>query len=134
MSYYLDVINYIGESNVTEAAIRLGVNPSIEKCVARLKALEASNQISLLRQRVDDIVFGLAKRGTHSADKSNDKPKNQPEISLELKKLANEVLHAPTIQLREGEISEQEMEKLVQGIESQLKEYYSGLTLMKATS
>ena len=115
-----------------QAAIRLGVDPSIEKCVARLKALEASNQISLLRQRVYDIISCLVKNEAQSADKSNDKI--QPEISSELRKMANGVLHAPTIQLREGGISEQEMENLVQCIESQLKEYYSGLTLTNETS
>lgn len=110
------------------------MNPSIEKCVARLKALDASNQISLLRQRVDDIVSSLAENETQSVDKSNDRPKKQSEISSELRKMANGVLHAPTIQLREGGISEQEMENLVQCIESQLKEYYSGLTLTNETS
>ncbi|KAL3802059.1 hypothetical protein HJC23_010815 [Cyclotella cryptica] len=124
----------IGLANVVaEAAIRLGVNPAVENCVARLKALEASNKISLLRQRVDSVVSCLNKDETLSAHKSSEMSHTQSDINAELKKMANELLHAPTVHLRQGEISEVEMETIVQCIESQLKEYYRGLILKKET-
>ncbi len=88
-----------------QAAIRRAVNPSVDACVSRLKALESANQISLLRQRVNDFVALFATDSNKS----------------ELQRVANELLHCPTMRLREGEVVE--LEEIVAGIEDQLKEY-----------
>lgn len=80
----------------------------------RFKAAEASRQIVLLRARTNDIVDTL---GTPSQ-----------QYYHELQKLANTLLHAPTMQLREGKrISDSELEDTVHEIELELKAYMVGL-------
>ena len=75
-----------------------------------MKAAEASRQIVLLRARTNDIVDTL---GT-----------TNEQYYQELQKLANTLLHAPTMQLREGKrISDAELEDMVHEIELELKAY-----------
>ena len=85
----------------------MAVTPAVNSCVARLKATEAAGQIALLRHRVNDIVEALAETETDRQD---------------LRKKANELLHAPTIHLREGETSSStEIQDIVRSIEVELK-------------
>mmetsp|Transcript_3463 Transcript_3463/g.7224 ORF Transcript_3463/g.7224 Transcript_3463/m.7224 type:complete len:563 (-) Transcript_3463:124-1812(-) len=97
-----------------EAAIQRAVKPAVATCVARLAAMETdtAERISRLRRRVGDIVNSLEdERG--SADTEN---KNR----IRLKKMANRLLHEPTMQLREGRLSEGEIDDVVKRIEEQL--------------
>lgn len=86
--------------------MRLAVNPSIDACLARLKAIDAAGQISLLRQHIFEFVTTLS---------------NDLELKSELNKKANVLLHGPTVRLREGEISDAEMSTIMNGIEKELK-------------
>lgn len=82
--------------------------------------MEAANQISLLRQRINGIVDSIILHPNPNNSERND----LSDISqLELQKVANELLHDPMIRLREGKISDTEIETLVQNIESQLQNY-----------
>jgi hypothetical protein len=75
--------------------------------------MEAANQISILRQRINDIVDSLIQSQSLN---------NQYDTS-KLYKVANELLHAPTMQLREGDLLGADIEDVVQSIENQLKAY-----------
>lgn len=75
--------------------------------------MEAANQISILRQRINDIVDFLIQSQSLN---------NQYDTS-KLYKVANELLHAPTMQLREGDLPGADIEDVVQSIENQLKAY-----------
>ena len=77
-------------------------------CVARLAAMETdtTERISLLRRRVDDIVASLG----HASGGGDDR----------LRKAANKLLHGPTLRLREGTLSGDEIEDVVRTIEREL--------------
>ena len=78
-------------------------------CVARLAAMETdtTERISLLRRRVDDIVASLDHAGGGGDDHR-------------LRKAANKLLHGPMLQLREGTLSEDEIEDVARMIEREL--------------
>ena len=91
--------------------------------------METADQISQMRMRVNDIVASLIVATTNeqqlvsiSSDTNTTK-----KMGSELQKLANELLHVPTMRLREGRnsISDQEVDDIVLTIEKQLKDYYS---------
>ena len=63
---------------------------------------DTTSQIASMRQRVSDIVSSL--------DSSNNK----------LHKMANRLLHEPTILLREGKLSQTDVDEVVRRIEKQL--------------
>ena len=88
---------------VAEAAIEKAVKPSVVACVAKLLAQESdtATQITTMRQRVNDIVVSLG----------DEKP---------LHKVANRLLHKPTMQIREGKLSQNDIEDVVRTIEKQL--------------
>lgn len=86
----------------------MAVNPSVDACVARLKATESASQISILRHRITDIVQYLT---------MNDAENSRSELS----KIANVLLHAPTMKLREGQMTDEEMESIMAAVESELK-------------
>ena len=90
-------------SFVAEAAIEKAVKPYVVTCVAKLSAQESDivTQISTLRQRVNDIVVSLGDEQS-------------------LHKVANRLLHEPTMQIREGKLSQNDIEDLVRMIEEQL--------------
>ncbi|KAL3802020.1 hypothetical protein ACHAWO_002440 [Cyclotella atomus] len=96
---------------VAEAAVQMAVNPTVDTCVARLNALGSANNIYLLRQRVNDVVDTLV---------DCDDPRFNKQ---DLQRVANELLHAPTMQLRSGEMTESDMEDAVKNIEADLKAY-----------
>lgn len=95
----------------------MAVTPAVNSCVARFKAIEAAGQIAFLRQRVNDIVESLAETEI---------------IRQKLRKKANELLHVPTIHLREGKILfHKEIEDVARSIEVELKSHYKLLTARK---
>ena len=83
------------------------MKPSVAACISRLAAMETdtAEQISQMRKRVNYAVASLGN------DISN----------TQLQKMANKLLHAPTMQLRKGKLfSPAEMEQVVRDIEKQL--------------
>ncbi len=76
---------------------------------------DTAEQISQMRQRVNEIVSSLLENGTND---SNIDTYNKHRV--ELQKMANKLLHLPTMQLREGILSEEEIEEVVKGIEKHL--------------
>lgn len=97
-------------SLVAEAAIEKAVKPSVVACVARLSAQESdtATQISIMRRRVNDIVVSLGDEQS-------------------LHKVANKLLHKPTMQIREGKLSQNDIKDLVRMIEKQLVNICSGI-------
>ena len=93
---------------VAQAAIEKAVQPSVESCVARLTAMETADDITQLRQRVNEIASSISQ---DSIDGSS------------LTKMANELLHQPTILLREGKLSRREIDDVVRNIESELRSH-----------
>ena len=93
---------------MTQAAIDLAVKPAVATCVANLLAmdLETTTQIANMRQSVNDIVSSLAKSSGGGGN--------------ELQKLANKLLHEPTMELREGNLSHEDVQCVVGMIETQL--------------
>ncbi len=93
-----------------QAAIEQAVKGSVVLCVARLAAMDANavEYISHLRQRVNEVVesFGQDRNGN-------------------LQKIANKLLHTPTIQLRQGILSGNDIEDVVIMIEKELMSQYS---------
>ena len=90
-------------SLVAEAAIEKAVKPCVVACVAKLSAQESNTatQITAMRQRVDDIVVSLGDEQS-------------------LHKVANRLLHEPTILIREGNLTQDDIEDVVKSIEKQL--------------
>ena len=90
-------------SMVAEAAIEKAVKPSVVKFVAKLSAQKSdtSTQITAMRQRVNDIVVSLGDEQS-------------------LHKVANRLLHEPTILIREGNLTQDDIEDVVKSIEKQL--------------
>ena len=97
-------------SFVAEAAIEKAVKPSVVACVAKLSAQEGdtATQITAMRQRIKDIVVTLGD------EKS-------------LHKVANRLLHKPTMQIRERKLTQDDIEDLVRTIEKQLIDICSGI-------
>ena len=82
--------------------------PTVATCTARLSAMETdtTEQISQLRQSINDIVASL--------ESTNNAKRN------ELQKRANKLLHGPTMQLREGLLSQDDIKEVVMGITTKL--------------
>jgi hypothetical protein len=88
-----------------QAARERAVEVSVAACVARLMAMDTAEQISRLRRRVNEIVASLG-----HTEGGYDR----------LQKEANKLLHAPTLQLREGSLSGEEIEDVAMTIEKKL--------------
>ena len=91
-----------------QAAIERAVKPAVTTCVANLVAmdLETTTQIANMRQSVNDIIASLAESSGGGGK--------------DLQKLANKLLHEPTMQLREGNLSHDDIQGVVRMIETQL--------------
>mmetsp|Transcript_36456 Transcript_36456/g.59478 ORF Transcript_36456/g.59478 Transcript_36456/m.59478 type:complete len:227 (-) Transcript_36456:94-774(-) len=98
---------------VAEAAIEQAVKPTVTTCVAKLAAMETdtAEQISQLRRRVNNIVASLEGGISKTGIKTN---------KMQLQKMANKLLHVPTMQLREGQLSREDIDNVVKKIEKQL--------------
>lgn len=82
---------------------------SVANCVSRLSAMDTNTaeNISHLRQRVNEVVASLSHcRGS------------------DLQKMANKLLHTPTMQLRQGMLSGDDIEDVVMRIEKELISHY----------
>lgn len=92
------------------------MKPSVAACTAKLVAMETdtANEISRLRRRVHDIVASLA------SDDDDVDSDGGGSHGIRLRKMANELLHAPTMRAREGRLSREEIEVVVNDIERQL--------------
>mmetsp|Transcript_31943 Transcript_31943/g.68987 ORF Transcript_31943/g.68987 Transcript_31943/m.68987 type:complete len:118 (+) Transcript_31943:1513-1866(+) len=103
-----------------QAAIERAVKPTVAICVTKLTAMETdtAEQISQLRRRVDEIVAFLA--NGLGDDMGTDKN------HIQLKKMANKLLHEPTMRLREGGIERGEIDDVVRDIEMKLVRQISG--------
>jgi len=103
---------------VAEAAIEQAVQPTVAACVAKLVAMEAdtSQRISQLRRRVNDIVVSLEENlVTFNVGDGS------PQHKIQIQRMANKLLHAPTMQLREGRLSgAEDIDDVVKKIEEQL--------------
>ena len=93
-----------------QAAIEQAVKQSVATCVSRLEAMDSNavEHISYLRQRVTTVVASL---GYCSDDN--------------LQKMANKLLHTPTIQLREGVLTRDDIDDVVMAIEKELISQFS---------
>jgi hypothetical protein len=100
-----------GLSDIVAAqAVERAIRPSVESCVARLAAMETANDVTQLRERVNGIASSI------SQDMKD---------GSRLIKMANELLHQPTILLREGKLSRSEIEDVVRSIENELRSHAS---------
>ena len=70
---------------------------------------DMSARIQRLRKRVLGTVDDLAK--------------HEGRNNLQLKQLANRLLHKPTMQIREGRLNSKEIESVAVGIERQLRQH-----------
>ena len=68
-------------------------------------------------------VYAKLKNDGSAREESPSVRKSAAKTGSELRKLANELLHAPTMQLRKGQLSEIDIESVVKRIEKQLVEY-----------
>ena len=96
--------------SVAQAAIEQAIRPSVDSCVARLTAMETADDITQLRQQVNEIVLSINQDCNESSG---------------LKKRANELLHLPTMLLREGKLPRSEIENVVNSIENALRSHTS---------
>ena len=84
-----------------------------------------SEQIFQLRQQINNIVNELVEqkitqeKNGSTLIRDDTATKNR----VELEKLANKLLHTPTMQLRQGRLSENEMEDAVIRIEWQSRDH-----------
>jgi hypothetical protein len=90
---------------VAKAAIELAIQPSVDSCLARLIAMETADDITQFRKRVNEIATSL---GQDTKDTTG------------LLKMANELLHEPTMKLREGRLSKVDIESVIKHIENEL--------------
>mmetsp|Transcript_26414 Transcript_26414/g.63389 ORF Transcript_26414/g.63389 Transcript_26414/m.63389 type:complete len:114 (-) Transcript_26414:14-355(-) len=98
------------------------IKPSVSTCVSRLAAMDngTSIQISRLREEVYGIVNALVEKNMKAGTivhRSNGKDSAQS-----LKRLANKLLHDPTMKLRNEILSNNEVGVVVARIERQLRE------------
>lgn len=95
---------------VAEAAREQAVAVSVAACVSKLTAMETdtAKQISQLRRRVNEFVA--------SVDNGD----------AGLQKVANKLLHGPTMQLREGTLSVDEIEDVAWSIERNISSLLIG--------
>ena len=92
------------------------IKPSVTKCIKRLESFEngSSSQITSLRMQVYAMVDAL----TEQQDARMDDVRQR-----QLKRLANKLLHQPTMQLRQEKLSDKELEDIILQIELRLKEH-----------
>lgn len=102
---------------VAEAAMELAVWPSVESCVAKLEAMEGDTayRISQMRRGVDEMVASLEKRTNGDGISTKD--------HRNLRKVANRLLHEPTMRLREGDLSLDEIDNVLRSIEAELVDH-----------
>ena len=91
---------------VAQAAIEKAIQPAVESCVSKLTAMRTADDITKLRQQVNEIASSISQ---DSKDGSK------------IAKMANELLHQPTMLLREGKLPRSEMESVVKSIEKELR-------------
>ena len=91
------------------------IKPSVSKCIKRLESFEngSSSQITSLRMQVYAMVDTLTEQHNARLDDTRQK---------ELKRLANKLLHQPTMRLRQEKLSDIELEDIILQIELRLKE------------
>mmetsp|Transcript_8005 Transcript_8005/g.18064 ORF Transcript_8005/g.18064 Transcript_8005/m.18064 type:complete len:575 (-) Transcript_8005:25-1749(-) len=112
-----------------EAVMERAITPSVSSCVARLAAMESgtSLQISRLRQQVNIIVDQLVEQNISASMRRSNvnivHDGTARKYGPRLRQLANKLLHKPTMQLRQGKFSDDEIEDAVFGIEQRLKEH-----------
>ncbi|KAL7553265.1 hypothetical protein ACHAWF_016520 [Thalassiosira exigua] len=96
---------------VIGAVMKSAISPSVNWCTSRLAAMDddMSARIQRLRKRVLGTVDDLAK--------------HEGRNNLQLKQLANRLLHKPTMQIREGRLNGKEIESVAVGIERQLRQH-----------
>ncbi len=89
-----------------QAAIEQAVDPTVTTCVSKLLAMETDTAARILdlRQRVNNVVASF-----------------DPDRRDGIQKLANKLLHEPTIQLREGKLSDEDVNGVAQMIERKLR-------------
>ena len=97
-----------------DAVMDRAIKPCVSKCIKRLESFEngSSSQITNLRMQVYAIVDTLTEQHDNRSD-----------VSIQLKKLANKLLHQPTMQLRQEKLSDIELEDIILQIELRLKEH-----------
>ena len=80
---------------------------------------DAAGRISRMRRRVHDVVDELAERSVRERG-AGDAVSNgrATRRGSGLRRFANELLHAPTASLRRGELSDEEVEDAVAGMEA----------------
>ena len=91
---------------VAQAAIEKAIQPAVESCVSKLTAMRTADDITKLRQQVNEIAASISQ---DSRDGSK------------IAKMANELLHQPTILLREGKLPSSELQSVVKSIEQELR-------------
>lgn len=89
---------------VAGAAIQKAVDPSVKTCVSKLQAMESGTPslIVILRERVNKLAASF----------------ENPDV----RKLANRLLHEPTMRLRAGELTSDDIDSVVSQIESRLRD------------
>lgn len=87
-----------------QAAIQKAVDPSVKTCVSKLQAMESGTPslIVILRERVNELAASF----------------ENPDV----RKLANRLLHEPTMRLRAGELTSDDIDSVVSQIESRLRD------------
>ncbi|KAL7473826.1 hypothetical protein ACHAXS_014465 [Conticribra weissflogii] len=101
-------------SKVAASAIELGIEPSVTSCIERLAAMETSEQISQLRWTANEIVNSVL---------VDEKSLSQ----RELQKIMNGLLHLPTMRVRKGSISDDELIDMIDEIEWKLRNFLASL-------
>ena len=91
------------------------IKPSVSECIKRLESFEngSSSQITSLRMQVYAKVDAMTEQHNNRSDDIQPK---------QLKRLANKLLHKPTMQLRREKLSDIELEDIIINIELKLKE------------
>ena len=87
---------------------------------------DTAKQISRMRQRVYSIVDEVMEQNMDACLRGSNVNIIHDDMAIknssDLKRLANKLLHVPTLELRQGKLSDDEIEDAVVGIERQLRE------------
>ena len=92
LKYFLLTIHH---PILMKAALHQAIEPSVQKCVSKFNAMDSAGAITNLRKRAQILI-----------SESNNVENNRPVSESKIKRI-NQILHGPTISLREGkEINE----------------------------
>lgn len=97
---------------VAKAAVDLAIEPAIQKCMLNIQAMDSAEAISTLRKSAKDII-------SESFESRGREIQGYQKIYDEKVKRVNQILHEPTMKLRQGKAIDKE--SILQQITNELE-------------